>query len=305
MITHITFSGGGIKGFCYLGILRYLYIEKLTDNIKYVSGASIGAYFGLLLALKIPIEYIENEITDIIIKIKKEALLTISKNNFSCLFTSLGFLSLDFLIEPIRKYLKEKYDIEDITFIDFIKKTGINLYVNTTNINTTQRKIFSADDTPDVSVLDAIKASMTVPIIFKPICIDGEYYIDGVISCDLPIDIFKSVPKENKLGIILCQNKDKTYIYEKDIKFDFFTYLFRSFYIMLKNLLTFYSEKYKSKNELYILKIIDLPYDQAFKFKMFDQEINISIEQEDIDNLTLKGFIDVSEYMKKRYNIIN
>ena len=146
---------------------------------------------------------------------------------------------------------------------------------------------------------------MTVPIIFKPICIDGEYYIDGVISCDLPIDIFKSVPKENKLGIILCENRDQIHIYDKDTKFDFFTYLFRSFYIMLKNLLSFYSEKYKSKNESYILNITELPYDKAFKFKMLDQEINISIEQHDIDNLTLKGFIDISEYIKKRYSIIN
>ena len=81
MITHLAFSGGGIKGFCYMGIIRYLYLENMIDDIKYVSGASIGAYFGLILALKIPIEYIEKEFSELMLRNHKEGLLTISKNN--------------------------------------------------------------------------------------------------------------------------------------------------------------------------------------------------------------------------------
>ncbi len=302
MITHLVLSGGGLKGFSYLGIIRYLYIEKMIEKIKYVSGSSIGAYFCLILALKIPIEFIEKEFSDLLEKINNEDLLTISKNNFTSLFSSLGFLSLDIIVQPIKNYLQEKYNIDDISFIDFIKKTGINLYITATNLNTSKRKIFSADDTPNVSVLKAVEASMSVPILFKPINIDDELYIDGVISCDLPLDIFKKVPKENKLAIILCHGtSEEPQVYEKGTKFDFLTFIIRTFYIMLRNLLSYFSNKYKSRNDLHILKIQDLPYDKTFKFHISNQNIKVEFTQNDLDNLTLKGFIDISEYMKSRY----
>lgn len=301
MITHVVFSGGGIKGFCYLGIIRYLYIENLVKNIKYISGASIGAYFGLVLALQIPIDFIENEISIILENIKTNNNLTISKNNFSELFTTFGFLSLDFMMTPILNYLKLKYNIEDITFIDFIKKTGINLYVFTTCINTASKKIFSADDTPNISVIDAVKASMTIPFLFKSSCIEDEYYIDGVISNSVPMNIFKTVPKENKLCVIIYSGTDEDpMIYAKGNKLDFFLYFSRSIYIMLKNLLSNPIEKYKLKDDLHILKINNLPYAGTFKFKITNKEIIISVSQEEVDNLTLKGYIEIFEYMKKK-----
>ena len=300
MITHIVFSSGGIKGISYLGVLRYLYIENIIDNIKYVAGSSIGAYFSVVLALKIPVEFLENELLNILTKIKTENLMSINKNSLINLIEKNGFHKLDFMMNPIILFLKKKYNIEDITFIEFIKKTGVNIYINATNINTTKSKIFSAENTPNISVIDALIASMSVPILFEEMLIDGEYYIDGVLSDDLPLDIFANVPKENILACLLEQSQnDKLKIYSNGTKLDFIQYIYRIMMMMMTTVINNSGIKYKN-DEFYILKLKDLPYESTFKFYVKDENINIKLEENDIDNLILKGFIDMSTYMTNR-----
>jgi len=304
MITHVSFSGGGIKGFCYLGVLRYLYIEKLIDHIKYVSGSSIGAYFTLILALKMPMEVIESDFTELLKEINDSNVLSIDKNSFIKLFDKNGFHSCRFLMRPVIKYFKDKYGVEDLTFIDFVKKTGVNIYINTTNVNTTHRKVFSAESTPDISVIDAVVASMTVPILFEAVQIDGEYYVDGVISQDMPIDIFENVNKNNVLGILMYESKnDQLQAYPKMSELNFINYTCRIASIMIMNLINQSVYKYKNKDYFWLLKITDLPYERSFKFCITDEgNIKVDLNQTDVDNLILKGFIDTTNYMNKRYS---
>ena len=50
-IKNLVFSGGGAKGFAYIGVLKALEEFKLTKNIKKIIGVSIGSMFGTLLSL--------------------------------------------------------------------------------------------------------------------------------------------------------------------------------------------------------------------------------------------------------------
>ena len=301
MITHVSFSGGGIKGICYLGILRYMYIEKMVEHIRYVSGSSIGAFFATVLALKMPVDVLEQDFVELLKDMNDNDILCIKKSSFFNLFEKNAFFSVRFMMIPIIKYLKHMYDIEDITFLDFVKKTGVNLYVNTTNVNTTQRQIFSAENTPNASVIEAVVASMSVPIMFEPVKINGEYYVDGVLSYDMPMDIFSNIPNHNKLGILLMPCKsEELQTYDKDTELDFMNYFSRISLIMMMNLFQFSTNKYKDKDNMHILKLTDLPYDHSFKFVPYDDSVKIEATQEEIDNLILKGFIDMSNFMQKR-----
>lgn len=47
MISHLFLSGGGLKGLCYFGILRYLYMENMVADIRTIWGSSIGAFLRL------------------------------------------------------------------------------------------------------------------------------------------------------------------------------------------------------------------------------------------------------------------
>ena len=46
-ITKLVFSGGGIKGISYIGIIKYLEDEDLLKNINTIVGTSIGSVLGL------------------------------------------------------------------------------------------------------------------------------------------------------------------------------------------------------------------------------------------------------------------
>ena len=54
--THLILSGGGLYGLCYLGIFRYLIIEKKLDSLKNVVGNSMGSFFSLGYCLNIDID---------------------------------------------------------------------------------------------------------------------------------------------------------------------------------------------------------------------------------------------------------
>ena len=92
-------------------------------------------------------------------------------------------------MEHFKKIIRVKYpDInEGLTFKEVSKRFGINLYISTTNINRCENRIFSIDDTPDISVFTACEASMSIPLIFNPVFIEDEYYYDGAFTNNFPI----------------------------------------------------------------------------------------------------------------------
>jgi NTE family protein len=250
MITHIYFSGGGLKGLCYLGILRYMYMENMTSRIKHSAGTSMGAYFALILALQIPLEFLEEELVLIVDNfniLTPENYLYIDQNSFAQLLTENGMLSLDFVMKPVIKYMQMKYGVEDMTFIDFVKRTGVNLYVNTVNINRCCNYIFNVDTDPNVSVIDAVKASMSVPYLFFPVEINGELYADGIRDFN---DIFKDVDENLVFRVLLFPTSaEQAEIYPKNHNYCFMTYFMRMFEIMMTKVLA-KDEELQHKNVL-------------------------------------------------------
>jgi predicted patatin/cPLA2 family phospholipase len=297
MITHIYFSGGGLKGIAYLGVLRYLYIEKKVINIKNVAGTSIGAWFATVLALKIPVEFLEEEIKNLIDCFRQT--MSINKNNLTNLFINNGVLSNKFLMIPIVKYLQSTFHQEDMNFIDFVKKTGVNLYINAVNINTQKMKVFSIESTPNVSVLQAIQASMAIPFMFEPVLIDGEYYIDSIADYT---EVFKDVEHNTLLNILLPQSIHSNGIeYPKDSTIIFADFLFRVSDIMISRIL---ANKEYDANNFHTFIIGNLSYETNIKFKITEKDVFVDITKEDVDSMILKAFIDTTNYMQKRYKEI-
>ena len=175
-ITHLVFGGNALKSLNLCGILRYIYCYNLDDKIRDVSGTSMGSYFALAFALKIPIERLEKIIIN---SINDDKNIKIYQQSFINLFNNFGLNDSHNYLNEIKIFLKETYDLDDITFLELSKKTGINLYVSCTKVIDGSNVIFNIDNYPNVSVFDAVSASMCIPIISRPIMIDSYYYIDG------------------------------------------------------------------------------------------------------------------------------
>ena len=255
--THLVCSGSAIRSLCLLGIFRYIYFNKLEEHIKNAAGTSMGAFFCLAFALKIPIDRLEN----IIIKsINNPDIKYVSSSKLLNLFTDLGINDSKLYLLGIREYIKEKYDMDDITFIELSKLTGVNVFVSTTKINNGKNYIFNVNDTPNISVIDAVAASMCIPIISKPVNIDGTYYVDGCITNNLPFDVFENINQDNILCIAVYVKDDYevTELVEPTENINFFMYYKQISNIIYANSLqyTYINRVSKFKNPLKFTSII-------------------------------------------------
>jgi predicted acylesterase/phospholipase RssA len=287
-ITHLVFAGNALKSLCICGILRYIYCYKMDENIRDVAGTSMGAFFSLAYALKIPIERLEKIIYDTI----NSDITKIYPNKFINLINDYGINnSIDYL-KNIRLYVKEIYNQDDITFIELSKKTGINLYVSVTEFNTGSNVIFNVNDHPNVSVFDAIGASMCIPILSKPVIINDKYYVDGYLTNNFPIEIFSHINSEFILGV----GVNTTIKIDIDIKnISFINYYINIFQIMYNNTdtLCYYN---KIKNHKNIIYINNSPAKSILNPNITDDFVDFSLDEEVLNNLYLQGFKAMNDY---------
>jgi len=295
--THLVFSGSALRSFCLLGILRYIYFNKMEDHIKNAAGTSMGSFFCLAFALKIPIDELEEMIITLI---NMPEVISVSSDDFINLFTDLGFNNSKLYLSGIKQYLKKKYDIEDITFIELSKLTGVNVFVSVTKINTGKNFIFNVNDTPNVSVLDAVAASMCIPLLSQPVKIDDNYYVDGCLTNNLPYEIFNNINQDDILNVAIYIKKDYevTDIIKTDEELNFFNYYKQICSIIYSNSLhcSYISKLPNFKNPLLIS---DSPFTSFYNIKVSDDSIAFNIKDDDVQNLILQGFRDISNYMKQ------
>jgi len=291
--THLVISGGGLYGVCMLGVFRYLYIEKKLKDVKNIAGNSMGAFFALAHCLRIDIEELEK----IIKELSCNNSLIITKKNFANIFFKNGIISFNIYTNRLKQYLNDKYNLEDLTFIELTKKFGINFFVSSTNLNKCSNIIFSTDNTPNVSIFDATAASMSIPYLSKPIMIDGEYYLDGLFTNNFPIDIFNNILKDNILGIVIKISKEySTKVYEKNKKFNFIQYNKRLLELLLLNTSKkafFDMIDNENKN---LLIINDSPITDTLLINIKKDCIKSECNNNHIDNLILDGYIKTHNF---------
>lgn len=192
-ITHMVFGGGGFCGLVYLGVLRFLEVEKLERKIRNVSGTSIGAFFATIFALRIPIQTIEERLIQLLSD--ESQIMKFPYPDILSVMNQLG-------MEDGHRFLRIlKPELEKLTFLDLVKRTGVNLVICATHVDSMSGTYFSFDSTPNVLVYDALHASMAVPWIMKPVTIGQDHYIDGGVTDNIPYKPFEDV---NASSILIC-----------------------------------------------------------------------------------------------------
>ena len=301
-ITHLVLSGGGMKGVIFIGALRYMYIENLHKNITHIAANSIGSFVALFIAFKLTIEEIEKIIYD---SKDDKGLCNIPTKNYYKIISNLGLCSISNFMEHFKKIIRVKYpDVNDsISFKEVSKRFGINLYFSTTNINRCENRIFSIDDTPDISVFTACEASMSIPLIFNPIAIDGEYYYDGAFSNNFPIKIFSHVSKENIIGMVLYKEKNNYEPSNKKINIFFLIrQICRMFEILRINQVTGNEIKKEDIDYYFIPK--DISMQNSMNIVVNRKGIKLELSTDQINEMILYGFTSMMQYIDKRKELL-
>ncbi|KAF5838770.1 acyl transferase/acyl hydrolase/lysophospholipase, partial [Dunaliella salina] len=176
MFTNLVLSGGAIKGFHFIGVLQYLEHTQIRPHLKSFVGSSAGLSSQQIYekCLHILNKYINQNI---------------DLDNFININDSLGIDDGKIITDHLKLCLKDKWNVTDTTFLESSKKTGLNLKTN----------FFCVDETPNLNVIDASRASITLPFIFTPIEIQNEKNIDAGIFNNFPIDYIKNFTLKDTL----------------------------------------------------------------------------------------------------------
>jgi predicted patatin/cPLA2 family phospholipase len=199
----VCLSGGGIKGIIFLGILKYLQNQKLINLslIKNWVGTSMGAIVCYLFTIGYTIdELIKFNLEFDYFKLEPN----IDVNN---LFSNLGIDNGEKANHVITSFLKIKLGLSNITFSEHYKLTKKKLVIIGTNYSKGVEAVFDYINTPDLSIITALRISFSLPIIFNPILYNNDYYIDGALTNNFPIN---KCNIKSTLGIFIknsCSNQ--------------------------------------------------------------------------------------------------
>ena len=271
---NLILSGGGVKAILHLGALKALDENGLLKNIKNYLGSSAGAFLSLLLC----IGYNYNDIIIIFLKIEIDKFYEIS-DIFNFL-NNYGLMSLSPVARLLRLFLNAKFKKKHINFKELYDLTGKTLHITAINVSSTEEVLFNYKNTPDIDIVDACIASCSIPFIFLPVKINGEYYMDAFAVNNYPCKFFCD-DLENSIGIEIG-NK----YYNKINNFqDYIMNVFTS----LKNY-NYYNNRTK------FLPKLNVSVDCEFN------TINLDIKKKDIENIYIKGYNDATICIKDYLN---
>lgn len=283
MIKNLILSGGSTKALSILGVFEYLDEHKLLDETITFVGTSAGSIIAFLMVVGFSIKemkkyVIEELLTSSICSLSLEEILDLG------ILSSYGLDSGNNFMNFLKKTLYMKYQQHDITFSELTKRCGKNLVVCAANITTEETEYLSVDTTPDLSVLLAIRMSISIPLIFSPIEYNDCYYVDGGIYESFPISYINQFkdPLKDTLGINICYPISNTLQASK--KPSFFDYISQ----LMNTIVTKANAHHKISDKI---KIINIDFQDSTVFSSFSFEtMSFSINEATILEFIQKGY---------------
>jgi NTE family protein len=163
----LVLGGGGARGFAHLGILRALRQARIP--IDMIGGCSMGAIVGACIAL----EWNDVEIRE---RLRRAFVDSNPINDYT--LPTLALVKGD----KVARRLEEHFGsirIEDLWRPFYCVST--NLTAGTLAVHR------------DGRLLDALRASVSIPGLLPPMIIEGEAHVDGGMMNCLPVDVMSSM----------------------------------------------------------------------------------------------------------------
>lgn len=223
----LVLSGGGAKGFAYIGVLKAL--QKAGLRVDYIGGTSIGSIIGGLYALGYSPDSIariirsqnwDNLLHDVVprkyIAFEEKgyeensiATLPIEKNKISLKSSLYEGQEIDLLLN---RYFTADYKVTNFS------KLPTPFICMATNILNGKAVTLKSGYLPE-----AIRASMSIPAYLSPVHYQGKYLVDGgvidnyparqvkamganlIVGCDVQHGLTKDIKKLNSVPKVLQQ----------------------------------------------------------------------------------------------------
>ena len=155
----IVLSGGGARGFGHIGVLKALFEAGIQPEV--VSGSSAGSIVGAL--------YCDGNDPGQILELSRYIRLI---NVIRVTIPTNGFMQIQGITSLLRRNIKA-------TRFEELEKP---LFVNATDFYKARLTTFESGP-----LIRPVMASAAIPILFKPVMIDGVAYVDSGLIDNLPV----------------------------------------------------------------------------------------------------------------------
>lgn len=189
---NLIFEGGGVKGVAYVGAMQVLAQRGLLSNITRVGGTSAGAINALLFALGYDIPTQHRLISSVDFRKFMDDSFGVIRD-IRRLSKDFGWHKGEFFSEWLGGLIKDRLGSENATFTDLRNAgQGLDLHVIGTNLSTGYSETFSAERHPDMSLLEAVRISMSIPLFFAAVRHGPreDVYVDGGVMLNYPVKLF-------------------------------------------------------------------------------------------------------------------
>lgn len=194
----LLFSGGGLRILAYLGALEFLEEKGMLTQIREVCGVSAGSLVSLMWSLG----YSMHVLRRFCFEYDFSNVRSIEPEIALLFLETFGLDDGEKLRALVCKILKHKGFSPETTFQDLAEKGCKSLKVYASDLHHVCLQEFSAEKTPEFSVVTAVTASMAFPIYFHPVRNPntGSLLCDGGLLDNYPISQFSEEEAQKTLG---------------------------------------------------------------------------------------------------------
>ncbi len=188
----LALGGGSFRGFAHVGVLKAL--EKHNISVDYIAGTSAGSIVGALYASGLSVKKIEHLI-----------------------HTTPWKYLLDFVL-PSKGFLEgkriEQY-IQDLIHATTFEDLRIPLRVVAADLKSGKEVVFHKGD-----VASAVRASMSIPVVFNPLERHGSILVDGGVINPVPVSVVKDMGADYVIAVDLSTPVSVTFEKGKPSRFN-------------------------------------------------------------------------------------
>ncbi|MBI5633649.1 MAG: patatin-like phospholipase family protein [Nitrospirae bacterium] len=176
----LVLGAGASRGFAHIGVLKMLETNRIPVHM--VIGTSAGSFVGSLYAYG----YTSFQLQKMASTLDKNEILdfTVPDN---------GFIKGERLEEYVNAMVRNSP----------LDKLRIPFYAVATNIQNGQETVFSRGNTGT-----AVRASCSIPGIFRPVKIDGRMYVDGGVVSPIAVDAARRLGADIVIAVDISSDVD-------------------------------------------------------------------------------------------------
>ena len=178
----VVLGAGASKGFAHIGVLKVLESNKIPVHM--IIGTSAGSFVGSLYAYG----YNAFELQKLSFSIEKGDIVDL-------MIPDNGFIKGEKLEAYINRILKNTP----------LEKLKIPFYAVATDIQSGKEVVFGSGNTGT-----AVRASCSIPGIFRPVNISGKVYVDGGVVSPVAVDAAKRLGADIVIAVDIASDIDSS-----------------------------------------------------------------------------------------------